>query len=445
MTKEQRIAMARIISDMIKADNIIEESEIRDMKSLMSKYSITQKDMSDARSIRFSDAVMSLQDLSKNERQSFFDSIYKIALSDNVCVPKEALLLIALQYCLVEHDRKDANGNRMPKPYLISCPIDESSISDQYMVYLESSYDEERNEELKQNFRLLVTESRLNGFNFVYIPKMVEEFKAMDSQYVKDVISYMAPQLSNNVIQDVYNRLCKMTTAEFFHSVLYEKLQVKAIYDAKPSILINIGTSVVPYCATDGSIQYYTEFLCIPIATTALSLVDSILSFYKSKVSFKTITITDNAGQFKYFGFYKALFDFLIAPPPVAPDLIFLGQDVKDGKHYVAFRFKEGRERKMKLTPKWYDLYLQIALKAHRRGGVVRGLPTAQIDRTSVSKLRNLLSKELKDVSFVDQYKPEKTGNVYTLRLDKSKVFVRNHNKDNYSEYTDVPISKYKQ
>ena len=29
MTKEQRTAMARIISDMIKADNIIEESEIK--------------------------------------------------------------------------------------------------------------------------------------------------------------------------------------------------------------------------------------------------------------------------------------------------------------------------------------------------------------------------------------------------------------------------------
>lgn len=37
MTREQRTAMARIISDMIKADNIIEESEIRDMKKLMSE------------------------------------------------------------------------------------------------------------------------------------------------------------------------------------------------------------------------------------------------------------------------------------------------------------------------------------------------------------------------------------------------------------------------
>ncbi len=40
MTKEQRAAMARVISDMIKADNIIEESEIKDMKKLMSEYPI---------------------------------------------------------------------------------------------------------------------------------------------------------------------------------------------------------------------------------------------------------------------------------------------------------------------------------------------------------------------------------------------------------------------
>lgn len=38
MTKEQRIAISRVISDMIKADNIIEETEILDMKRLMSDY-----------------------------------------------------------------------------------------------------------------------------------------------------------------------------------------------------------------------------------------------------------------------------------------------------------------------------------------------------------------------------------------------------------------------
>lgn len=442
MTKEQRIAMARIISDMIKADNIIEENEIVDMKKLMSKYSITQQDMSDARNVRFSEAVMVLQDMPKKDRKAFFDCIYNIALSDNVCVPKEALLLIALQYCLVEHDRKDSDGNRIPKPYLISCPAGETSISDQYMVYLENSFDEERNAEIMQDFKLFVTQSRLNGFNFIYIPKMVEEFKEMDSQYVKDVISYMAPQLSNEVVMDVYDRLCQMTTKEFFHSVLYKKLQVKSIFDAKPSILINIGTSVIPYCATDGSIQYYTEFLCIPIATSTLSLVEEILAFYQSKVSVKTITITDNKGQFKYFGFYKALFDFLIAPPPVAPDLIFLGQNMADGKYYVAFKFKEGRERLVKLMPKRYELYFNIATVTYCTRG--KGVPISKVDRTVMSHLRSRISEELKDVSFVDQYKPEKAGNAYVLRLDKSKVFVRKYDIGNYKEYNDIPISKYK-
>lgn len=442
MTKEQRIAMARIISDMIKADNIIEENEIMDMKKLMSKYSITQQDMSDARNVRFSEAVMILQDMQRKDRQDFFDCIYAIALSDNVCVPKEALLLIALQYCLVDHDRKDVNGNRIPKPYLISCPAGESTISDQYMVYLENSYDEERNVEIMQDFKLLVTQSRLNGFNFIYIPKMVEEFKDMDSQYVKDVISYMAPQLNNEVVTDVYDRLCQMTTKEFFHSVLYKKLQVKAIFDAKPSILINIGTSVIPYCATDGSIQYYTEFLCIPIATSTLSLVEEILAFYQSKVSVKTITITDNKGQFKYFGFYKALFDFLIAPPPIAPDLIFLGQNMTDGKYYVAFKFKEGRERLVKLMPKRYELYFNIATTTY--GARSKGVPISKVDRTVMSHLRSRISEELKDVSYVELYKPEKVGNAYVLHLDKNKVFVRKHNINNYNEYNDIPISKYK-
>ena len=52
MNKEQRTAIARIISDMIKVDNIIEESEIKDMKILMSEYSITHHVMNDARKIR---------------------------------------------------------------------------------------------------------------------------------------------------------------------------------------------------------------------------------------------------------------------------------------------------------------------------------------------------------------------------------------------------------
>ena len=78
MTHEQQIAMARIISDMIKADNIIEESEIKDMKKLMSDYAITHQEMSAARRIRFTDAVNTLKELPEKDRQVSMTNIWFI-------------------------------------------------------------------------------------------------------------------------------------------------------------------------------------------------------------------------------------------------------------------------------------------------------------------------------------------------------------------------------
>jgi hypothetical protein len=310
MTREQRIAIGRVISDMIKADNIIEETEIRDMKRLMSDYSLTHQDMTDARNIKFSDAVPILRELSLKDRKEFVSKIYGIAQSDNICVPREALLLIALKYCLLNDDKKSSE-----RPYLVSCATGEATLNDQYMVYIESSFDKKMNEQLEHDFRLLVMMSRLSGFNFIYIPKMVSEFQNMRKEYVLDVISYMAPNLDDKFIRGVYDRLCKMTTVEFFRNVLYERLQVQTPHNIAPSLLINIGTSVVPYCSAGGPVQYYTEFLCVPITTDILTLVEGILGYYQSRVSVRqTITYGNGNGQFKYFGFCKALFDFLIAP-----------------------------------------------------------------------------------------------------------------------------------
>ena len=53
MTKEQRTATTRIISDLIKADIIIDESETKDMKKFMDEYSIIHQQMSAAQIIRF--------------------------------------------------------------------------------------------------------------------------------------------------------------------------------------------------------------------------------------------------------------------------------------------------------------------------------------------------------------------------------------------------------
>ncbi|MBD5282915.1 MAG: hypothetical protein HDS33_07820 [Bacteroides sp.] len=435
MTKEELTAIARIVSDMIKADNIIEESEIADMKEIMSYYRITNEHMKEARHMRFSDAVNVLTMLSRQKREVFYEMIRKLALSDGLCVPKEVLLLIALKYCLV--NREEFHGEQ--RPYLINCPTSESALTDQYMVYLESDFNRARNEEINQIFRPLVDATSFRGFNFIYIPRMVEEFKAMNPQYVKDVIGYMAPSKSSGQIEEVYSRLCQMSTEEFFHNVLYDKLKVKMDYNSPPTLLINIGCSYVPYCTADGTVQYYTEFLCIPLGNRRiLDLVYELLDFYQQNISIRTLTVAENPGQFKYFGFYKALFDFLIAPQPVVPYLIFApegsyGKDrnKKDKnrkiRNCIIFRVKDENDKVLydevvELTPKRYKLYLDIAEATFSSAS--KGLHTSRVDSSNLSHLRKLILKKQQEKAFPDLYRPEKVGNFYKLLIERKKVKV---------------------
>ncbi len=172
--------------------------------------------------------------------------------------------------------------------------------------------------------------------------------------------------------------------------------------------------------------------------------MDDILGFYQSKVSIRqSITINDSKGQFKYFGFYKALFDFLVAPPPIAPDLVFLGQDMRTGRYQVAFKFDDGNEKKILLTPIEYDVFYNVALKTYK--SKTKGLPVNYVKylRVTIARIRGKINDEIPDLTYSDQYKPERDGNAYILRLDKSKVYVRVHTHNCGCEYEEIPIVKY--
>lgn len=438
MTNQQRIATGRIISDMIKADNIIEEREISEMKSLMMQYNITDEHMKCARGIRFSEAVNELtgvSGLTRKEREQLFNDIHKLSLSDKACVQKEALLLLALKYCLVDVDGykvRGANG-RLIKPKLVECPATESALTDPYIVYVESSYDQVRNEEISSQFKLMVATAKLYGINFIYIPELVKEFMSMRRQYITDVIRFMDPGLSEGFIQDIYDRLSSMTTASFFKEVLYDRLNVKVDADIPPSLLINIGTSVVPYCVTEGPVQYYTEYLCLPLYAETMQVVEDVLRTYCSCVSVQFTQVTnDNIGHFRYFGFYKALFDYLIAPPPVEPDIIFAGRNVRDNRHELIFRYGKSMEKKIQVTPQAYNLYLEIAMSG--KGGASKN------ERVVISRLRSKITEVLTDVTYSAKYMPEKVCNRYKLLIDKSKLFERRYTDHQQKAYEDLPL-----
>lgn len=416
MTKEQKIAIAKVIREMIKADSLIDESEILDMKELLVFYSINREHMANARGIRFADAINILKDLTRREREQLYNKISKISLSDGVCLSSEAMLLIALRACLLTDDATE--------PTIVSFPTSEASFVDKYIIYIENKYDKKVNEEIKNNHRLLTSLTKLYGFNFIYMPDVSDEFKEMNPEYLKDVVQFINPSFTEEDIDRTYERLCNITTIKFYEEVITNRLKLNLCKNDIPFVLLNIGTSTLQ--DDKGCVKFNTDFLCIPIADGIIELIDDFIKYYQSIVSIKhTITVNGTRGRFKYFGFYKALFDFIIAPPPVLPDLIFYGQDIKDGRYKLCFRYPDGHDKLVGLTPTEYDLFYTIANKTYNEkiGGV--SVNCGSNIKPTISHIKSKIDQTIANLTYPELYKPDRKGNLYVLNLSPDKVFVR--------------------
>lgn len=372
-TIKERIAISRIVSDIIKADNIIEESEIEMLNRFRHKYDLDNRIMSEGRRMKFSTAVMDLNTLTEQEKLELFNNLKTMAMSDGACVPREALLLLALSYSFgfVSNEiNKDMSENRI-KSRLISCPTGDVSINSQYVIYIEGKYDDTVNNDIRDHLENNVLILRLWGFDFVYIPALVTEFGSMNKTYVKDVVKFMAPELSDATVDVVYDRLLNMDTVKFCNKVLAGNLGVNDVRNSEPSLFINIGTSVIPYCSASGPVECYTEFLCIPITKDISSLVRSFVRAYSELISYYAVPnvkyAVDWSKNFKYFGFYKAMFDFLVKAEPKDSDMVlYVYNNLID--------FPQVSYEKLMLTPQESALYKLIIYMTYNH--TLGGLPT---------------------------------------------------------------------
>jgi len=448
-TFKERIAIARIVSDMIKADNIIEESEIEMLNHLKGVYNIDRLILSQARQIKFSDAVRDLGSLKDEEKIDFFKCIHSMALADGVCVSKEAMLLLALRLFLgIEEDEMNRHQFRINHEHkdikLISCPTGEASLASQYVIYIEGEYNEAANRNIKDKFEINVLNLRQWGFDFIYIPSLIDEFREMNTDYVKDVVRYMAPELSNDTIDLVYERLLKMNTVTFCNYVLAEKLHVDAVKNSAPSLLINIGTSIVPYCTITGPVECYTEFLCVPATEDITYQIKEFVKAYSRMVSFyaaaNPANIDDSPNRFKYFGFYKAMFDFLVRAEPKESDM-----EVHPWNNLIDF--PQIQVEALKLTPQesaLYKLILEMTFN-HSLGGLPTSCTEYQSEIEKMyrkiyhknnadfpeplapirSKIESKMRKHLKDLANLEDYIPRMNDGKYMITARPERVKVR--------------------
>lgn len=424
--REERVAFARIISDLIEADFIVEEDEMETFDQIKDEkdFKITIDMLSEAKTKTFAEAVGTLQNLKDEEKKTLIkDKLYDMSLSDGTCVPLEALQIMAVKYAL------DGKGQ------VFSIPAGSSYIENMKVLYIENEDNTETDAYISSHYRAISNEFRLAGFDFVYIPQIVEDYRQIRGEYLHKVITYMIPSLikDNKIekIEKIQHDLCSMTTSRFSHELLFKKMGINML-NSKPAFLIKIGeSSVADKSGVDNMERnLYSNFLLVPIdkigesddensSTTILEHVVELMDSYRSMVSGKLIIETrPMSKKFLYYGFHRSLFD-LIAYGKNKTDYKLI-INLKDQNNPVVLRPIDAEPKSVvnyeddlpiDLSPQPYALYILMVYMSL----VDKGLDWK--DYASKSPIRLELLRKNNVI-----YKPIGKGNTNTEYRDKSHV-----------------------
>ena len=306
MRHHQKIAIARLISDLIKSDEVICKEEIALYNHIVCSFDISQDELHEAQFVSQAEAVSYIKKMVPSEQRKIFSILHKAAYSDNSCVAHEALILLTLSLTLNDTEEKYK---------LLSSNIKGWQNLDKYVVYIESDYMPAINEEILQQYDTIANLLHLWKFEFIYIPKLSQSLCEMDRTYLCDIIRYMNPRLSTEMLNTLYERLINFTTESFTRDYLANSTHQNIFYDIEPSLFINVGISYLLALNATQQDTASVNFLTIRLENEPNCVLNEVRRFLDQYETFITEPEYQRPkrgkGLFRYHGFYKQLFDFL--------------------------------------------------------------------------------------------------------------------------------------
>ncbi len=353
LDRTQKVALARIITDLIEADFVVEVGEMEFFEKIISRegFSITDTMLVDAKKMDFAKAVSVLSELDLDAKKTILNTLKQLSMSDGTCVPLEAIQIFTLEQVFM-HNAK-----------IYSVPSSGVGIGNMNVIYIENEINSATDIIIRENLDIISNKFKLAGFHFVYIPSVVEDFKQLSKEYLGKVVKYMIPSISSERIDDICKKLCQLTTRRFCRDLLYKKIGLNLI-DAKPSLLIKINNSdIIDQYEDDNADRIqFSNFLQIELNKDVIDDIHRYVSAYENMVS-STILVESRpkTRKFLYYGFHRSLFD-----------LIAYGKEKKEyklvfevSKHNASVYFESLDEHKerivIKLNPQETALYYMIA------------------------------------------------------------------------------------
>lgn len=316
--KDQRIALVRIVYDLVMADKIIDEQEIAKFVDLFGKKD-NHALFRTAQELSFSQAVKLLnQPLTSSandygeafqsakrekELEIIKDIINEIARSDGFCAPAEAILLVALDYFLWKND---ANRTRYD---VQSFKLTDIFIGKRFVLYVEDKTNS-KTIEVEKDYDLITNLLASIGFQFVYVPKLVEQYK--QKTRFEEIALYIFPDIPEERVDEVYTKIKNMGTRSFIKDHLNKVLGFDIVC-SQPSLMVMLGrSSVIGKDISDKGIAYdtYANFLKIKIGDdNVLDIIGDLVHNFNQFASFNfQFDFNPAKNKLLYSGMHRAFF-----------------------------------------------------------------------------------------------------------------------------------------
>lgn len=376
MRHRQKIAIARLISDLIKSDTVICPEEIAAYNKIVRNFDISDAELYEAQYISLADAMAIVKNMSPDDQQRFLKTFYNAAHSEKRCVPKEALLMLAISNLV--NDKED-------KYAFFSSEINRYQMPEKYVIYLESDYMPVINDEILLHYDTISNLLKLWNFEFIYIPKLSQSFRDMDTQFLYDLLRYMNPRLPVENIEMLYNRLTTFTTESYTRDYMTHTYQQQSFYDIPPSILIFIGNSILPSKTQSHKDLCMLNMLTIRLEDETNSVLNEVRRFiqqYEKHITEPEICCPKvGMGLFRYHGLYKELFDYLARHKSNGVENSII---IDLTKHRITMRGEEVPMSGTQLAT--YMLILHQTFCTHH-GGLIKAGQHRPLSETEVQRL----------------------------------------------------------
>lgn len=319
--KDQRIALARIVYDLIMADKIIDDEEVAKFAKLFGEEN-NRILFHKAQELTFAKAIKLLTqpsddnndnevirkvhaDQRRRQAEKAANIVSETASSDGFCAPSEAILLLAIAYFLKK------NNATYSKYDIQSFKLTDIFIGKRFVLYVDNNASS-KSLEVEQNYDLIVNLLASIGFQFIYIPKIVEQYKKKGLEMFKAMSMYIFPDIPEDKVEDVYNNIMQMDTKSFVKDYLNEKLGFDIIC-ARPSLMVMLGrSSVIGKNISDKGLVYETNanFLKINIGEEkVVNVVGDLVHDFNKFVTFNFhIDFNPAKDKLLYHGIHKAFF-----------------------------------------------------------------------------------------------------------------------------------------